>query len=112
AQDEALKTLETGIRRRLGIDKAPVRRESTEPLEIIPLKEIESSDFYAVRVKVVKLFEPRHKKMHQVGLLGDESGILRFVSWTGGETPTVEQGKSYEIQDVFASEYEDKISLN
>ncbi|HNJ81903.1 MAG TPA: hypothetical protein PLK38_10110, partial [Methanoregulaceae archaeon] len=67
---------------------------------------------YAVRAKVVKLFEPRSKKMHQTGLLGDESGVARFVTWSSRAPPTLEQGKTYLIDDLYASEYNDKINAD
>ncbi len=113
AEDEALATVESGIRRRLGLDQAPPPPPDTERMEPVAVVDLPPCVYSAARVKVVKLFEARHQKIHQTGLLGDASGVVRFVSWKGkSEPPTLEQGKCYEIQGIYPTLRDDKISAN
>lgn len=113
ADDEALATVESGIRRRLGLDQAPPPPPDTERTEPVAVVDLPPCVYSAARVRVVKLFEARHQKIHQTGLLGDASGVVRFVSWKGKtEPPTLEQGKNYEIQGIYPTLHEDKVSAN
>ena len=112
-EEDALKTLESGIRRRLGIDQAPPPPPRGETFTLAKITDLVDQGYYDLRVKVVKLFEPRHRKMHQTGILGDESGITRFVTWkNNGTEPTLVQGKCYTLAVVYASEYDGRISVN
>jgi len=113
AEEEALATVESGIRRRLGLDQAPPPPPDTERMEPVAVADLPPCAYSAARVKVVKLFEARHQKIHQTGLLGDASGVVRFVSWKGKtEPPTLEEKKCYELQGVYPKLYEDKISAD
>ena len=113
AEEEALATVESGIRRRLGLDQAPPPPPDNERMEPVAVADLPPCVYSAVRVKVVKLFEARHQKFHQTGLIGDASGVVRFVSWKGkSEPPTLEQGKTYEIQGVYPTLHDDKINVN
>lgn len=112
-EEEALAAIEGGIRRRLGLDQAPPPPPSTERMEPVAVVDLPPCAYSAARVKVVKLFEARHQKIYQTGLIGDASGVVRFVSWKGKtEPPTLEQGKNYEIQGIYPTLHEDKISAN
>jgi len=113
AEEDALATVESGIRRRLGLDQAPPPPPDNERMEPVAVADLAPGVYSAVKAKIVKLFEPRHAKMHQTGLLGDASGVVRFVSWQGNdEPPTLEEGKNYEIQGVYSTLYEDRINVN
>lgn len=113
AEEDALATVESGIRRRLGLDQAPPPPPDNERMEPVAVADLPPCAYSAVRAKIVKLFEARHQKIHQTGLIGDASGVVRFVSWKGkSEPPTLEQGKAYEIQGVYPTLYDDKINVN
>ncbi len=64
-----------------------------------------------VRAKVVDLWEPRSDSIAQVGLLGDESGRMKFVSFTTSELPELEEGKSYALGNVVTDEYQGNFSV-
>ncbi|KAB1197450.1 MULTISPECIES: replication factor A [Haloferax] len=64
-----------------------------------------------VRAKVVDLWEPRSDAIAQVGLLGDESGRMKFVSFTTSELPELEEGKSYALGNVVTDEYQGNFSV-
>jgi replication factor A1 len=65
-----------------------------------------------VTVKVVELWDPTHDSIDQVGLIGDESGQLKFTKWAKAELPTLEEGSVYELSNVITSEYEGRYSIN
>ncbi|WP_267641100.1 replication factor A [Haloarchaeobius amylolyticus] len=64
-----------------------------------------------VTAKVTQLWEPRSEAVAQVGLLGDESGTKKFVSFTTSELPELEEGKSYSLTNVITDEYEGNFSV-
>ncbi|MDD3406623.1 MAG: nucleotide-binding protein [Methanomicrobium sp.] len=65
-----------------------------------------------VRVKVIQDWEPRHERMFQSGIIGDESGTAKFVTWKDNNNARLEEGKVYNIYYAGVDEYQGKISLN
>jgi replication factor A1 len=65
-----------------------------------------------VRAKFVRNFDAGHERMLQAGLLGDETGTVRFVTWKGGSSEVLEEDKNYMIYYAEVSEYQGKISLD
>jgi replication factor A1 len=65
-----------------------------------------------VRAKVVQEWDITHERMLQSGLLGDESGTIKFVIWKeeGKEQLTV--GKVYNIFYALVDEFNGRLSLN
>ncbi len=61
--------------------------------------------------KVVDLWEPRSDSVSQVGLFGDESGTVKFVSWATSELPELEEGEIYRLRDVVTEEYDGSYSV-
>jgi replication factor A1 len=64
-----------------------------------------------VRAKVVDLWEPNSDAIAQVGLLGDESGQMKFVSFTTSDLPLLEEGSVYRLGSVVTDEYEGRFSV-
>jgi replication factor A1 len=71
----------------------------------------EDGKWVTLRGKVVQLWETKHESMSQVGLMGDESGTIRFTKWTKAGLPQVEEGKSYLFKNVITSEYQGQFSI-
>lgn len=65
-----------------------------------------------VRVKVIQDWEPRHERIFQTGILGDESGTAKFVTWKDINNTRLEEGKVYNIYYAGVDEYQGRISLN
>ncbi len=59
-----------------------------------------------VRATVVELWEPRADAVAQVGLLGDETGTIKFTKWSKSDLPSLEEGKSYALRNVVTDEYQ------
>lgn len=65
-----------------------------------------------LRAKCVQLWEVTFPSMNQVGLLGDETGRTKFVSWATAELPPIEEGKAYLFENIVTNEWQDKISVS
>ncbi len=64
-----------------------------------------------VTVKLVELWEPRSDSISQVGLLGDESGTIKFVAFETSDLPELEEGSVYRLENVVTDEYEGRFSV-
>ncbi|RBI64645.1 replication factor A [halophilic archaeon] len=64
-----------------------------------------------VTAKVVDLWEPRSDAVGQVGLLGDESGTIKFTKWAKSDLPELEEGKVYRLGNVVTDEYQGDYSV-
>ncbi len=71
----------------------------------------EAGKWVNLRGKVLQLWEPRTPSIAQTGLLGDESGTVKFVSWAKAGLPKVEQGKSYQFRNAVTDSYQGRVSI-
>ncbi len=72
----------------------------------------EDSKWVTLRAKVVQLWEANQESISQVGLLGDETGTIKFTKWAKASAlPTVEEGKSYIFKNVTTSEWQGQFSV-
>ncbi len=65
-----------------------------------------------VKAKVVQLWENTHESISQVGLVGDETGTIKFTKWERAELPDVEEGKSYLFKNIVVNEWNGKFQIN
>lgn len=78
----------------------------------VQLAEIDRAEEWVdVSVQVVDLWEPRSDTIAQVGLVGDESGTLKFTKWAKSDLPSLEEGKSYRLENVVTDEYQGNFSI-
>jgi replication factor A1 len=71
----------------------------------------EDEQWVDLRVTVADLWEPGHESIAQVGLLGDESGTMKFVAFDTSDLPELEEGQSYALSNVVTDEYEGNYSV-
>jgi replication factor A1 len=64
-----------------------------------------------VKVKVAQIWESRHESIAQTGIIGDDTGTIRFTTWAKSGAPAVEEGKSYLFKNVVVSEWQGIFSL-
>ncbi|WP_251344534.1 replication factor A [Haloplanus halophilus] len=78
----------------------------------LPLAECTTDGAWVtVRAKIVEHWDPREDSIHQVGLIGDESGRLKFVAWAKSNPPILKEGTTYTFKDVVVDEYDGNYSL-
>jgi len=66
-----------------------------------------------IHAKVTKIFDTKSEKVHQSGIIGDETGSLNFVIWASSKpTKKLEEGKIYKSLFAACNKFNDKISLH
>jgi ssDNA-binding replication factor A large subunit len=77
------------------------------------IKDINAEDrWISVRVRVIQLWEPNSPSIVQVGLVGDETGTIKFTSWSNAKLPILEDGKSYSIRNVVTKSWQGRFSIS
>ncbi|WP_123536848.1 replication factor A [Halosimplex salinum] len=64
-----------------------------------------------VTAKVTELWDATSDAVAQVGLLGDETGTIKFTKWSKSDLPDLEEGKVYHLRNVVTDEYEGRYSV-
>ncbi|EMA55676.1 replication factor A, partial [Halococcus thailandensis JCM 13552] len=70
-----------------------------------------AEEWVDITAKVVELWEPRSDAIAQVGLVGDETGRIKFTSWAKSDLPTIEEGSVYQLGNVVTDEYQGQFSV-
>jgi len=71
----------------------------------------ESNKWINLHAKVVQLWDSEHESIDQVGLVGDETGTIKFVKWAKSELPALLEGKSYSFENLTTDEFEERFSV-
>ncbi|WP_302082722.1 replication factor A [Salinibaculum rarum] len=78
-------------------------------------KEIQDIDtaeeWIDITAKVVELWDATSDAVAQVGLLGDETGTVKFTKWSKSDLPELEEGTVYSLRNVVTDEYEGRFSV-
>jgi replication factor A1 len=64
-----------------------------------------------LKAKVVQLWDKESESISQVGLVGDSSGVIKFIVWQKANLPLMEEGKVYNLKNVVTDEYQGKVSI-
>ena len=88
------------------------RMEKDAPLlpSITPIAELKPG-VGSVRAKVVQDWEVSHERMLQTGLLGDETGTIKFVIWKEEGKDQLDLNTVYNIFYATVDEYNGRLSL-
>ena len=90
-------------------DETALKVLTKAEIKIVDLNENYGS--VTVTGKVTHLFDQLHDSIAQAGLIGDETGVTRFVIWKDGKGKPLEFGKVYTLEDYRVNSYEGKLSL-
>lgn len=66
----------------------------------------------SVRAKVIQEWDASHERMLQSGLLGDETGTIKFVMWKEAGRDKLTVGSVYNIFYAMVDEFNGRLSLN
>ena len=77
---------------------------------IIPIHELRQGVF-SIRGKVIQEWESNHERLLQSGLLGDETGTVRFTIWKDDNMGRLEQDVVYKIFYTNVSIFNDQFSI-
>src|SRR6056297_2103299 len=107
--DEARRSVTNSYLDDAGMERDELGRGGSESVLVNEIDEDEQ--WVDLRVKLVDLWEPRSDSISQVGLLGDESGTIKFVAFETSALPELTEGQAYELSNVVTDEYEGSYSV-
>ena len=93
----------------LGEDVPSIEREPNEYLKIMEIDQ--PNRWIDLKAKVVQLWTSNSDAISQAGLVGDETGSIKFVKWAKSDLPELAEGKSYLFKNVITDEYQGRFSL-
>ncbi|EMA40596.1 replication factor A [Halococcus hamelinensis 100A6] len=106
--EEARRSVTSSYLDEAGMDRDELGGESEErTVETIDAPE----QWVDLTVKVLQLWEPRSESIAQVGLLGDETGTIKFTAWATSDLPELDEGGVYRLENVVTDEYEGRFSV-
>lgn len=78
------------------------------------IEDLKAGQWADIEAKVIQLWDNDHESISQVGIIGDDTSIVKFVSWNKSNLPLMEEGVEYRITNLPVSEYGDnlQVSLN
>ncbi|HOO52840.1 MAG TPA: replication protein A [Methanothrix sp.] len=81
-------------------------------VEEMKISEItEAARWIDLKAKVVQLWDPTSETISQTGLIGDDSGVIKFVKWAKSDLPDLVEGESYLFKNVVTDEFEGRFSV-
>ena len=107
--DEARRSVTNSYLDDAGMERDELGRGGSERVQVNDIDEDEQ--WVDLRVELVDLWEPRSDSIAQVGLLGDESGTIKFVAFETSDLPELAEGQAYELTNVVTDEYEGSYSV-
>jgi len=72
---------------------------------------MQENQWISLRVKVVQLWDALHESISQVGLIGDETGTIRFIKWKSDDLPDLIEGKSYFLKNLITRKWQDRYDV-
>jgi replication factor A1 len=80
--------------------------------ELVKIKDINKDGMWvSLKAKVVQLWENDKSSISQIGLLGDETGTIKFVAFTKSDLPLIEDGKSYHFSNLVTDSWQGRFSV-
>lgn len=91
------------------VDREDVSSEGNQQVDLEEIDEAEQ--WVDVTAKVADLWEPRSDSIAQVGLLGDETGTIKFTKWAKSDLEELTEGDVYRLGNVVTDEYQGQYSV-
>ncbi len=110
--NEAVRTVTTSLRKDHNLSFESFKPGNAGLVPIASIKE--DNKWVTLRGKVLQLWDPRSDSISQTGLIGDDSGVIRFTIFAKSQDKlaiTLEEDESYEFRNVVSSIWQDQISL-
>lgn len=100
-EEEARRTIINGLRKNYNIPKGELKSTLTK------ISDLEPNKWVSLKAKVIQLWEPNSPAIAQTGVIGDETGTVRFVVWAKANKKKLEEGKCYLFEKVVIDEFND-----
>jgi ssDNA-binding replication factor A large subunit len=73
----------------------------------------EPDTWLSIEGEIVELWNNDTDSINQVGLIADDTGVIKFTRWEDEQTDvTLKEGETYKLQSVVTGEYKDNIQAN
>jgi replication factor A1 len=80
--------------------------------EVKQIRDVDAAEEWIdITAKVVDLWDATSDAVAQVGLLGDETGTIKFTKWSKSDLPALEEGTVYSLRNVVTDEYQGRFSV-
>jgi len=83
--------------------------KAAKPVTVVEINE--PGQWVDLKVKVAQLWETNSDAISQSGLVGDETGTIKFVKWVKADLPDLEDGKSYLLKNLVTDEFQGRFSV-
>lgn len=70
-----------------------------------------SGKWVTVEVQMVDEWDANHESIGQTGLVGDETGTIKFTAWDDANQPELVEGESYRLENVVTDSYQGRMSI-
>ncbi len=108
-ESEAVKTIKNWLAKELDIPREKLLAEAP----LVKIADItKPGQWVSLKAKVVQLWDSTSPSVSQVGLIGDETGIIKFVIWAKSGKKEVEEGKSYLFRNVVTDSFQGRMQVN
>ena len=107
--DEAHRSIVSSYLDEADMDRDDLSGGSTEAATVADVDAPE--EWLDLTVKIVDLWEPGADSIAQVGLLGDETGTIKFTKWAKSDLPELEESAVYRLGSVVTDEYQGRFSV-
>jgi len=79
----------------------------------VSVAEIDTPDEWVdIGVKVVELWDATSEAVGQTGLVGDETGTVKFTSWEKSDVQKLQEGETYRLSNVVTDEFQGRMGVN
>ena len=105
--DEAKRSVANSLAKKYGVAKVVGVSETLERIADIDAPK----KWVNLKGKVVQIWKSESDVISQVGLIGDESGFVRFVKWKSADLPDLEEEKCYLLKNVVTDYWQGQYSI-
>jgi replication factor A1 len=107
--DEARRSVTNTYLDEAGMDRDELVGGGNEVRQIADIDAPE--EWIDITAKVVDLWDATSDAVAQVGLLGDETGTIKFTKWSKSDLQELDEGAVYELRNVVTDEYQGRFSV-
>jgi len=107
--EEARRSVTNHFAKETGVSRDELGSEGSEQASVGEIDTPE--EWMTLEVKVVELWEPSSDSIAQTGLVGDDTGTVKFTSWAKSDVPTLEEDATYRLENVVTDEFQGRMSI-
>ncbi len=109
-EGEAVRTVTNYLMKELDVPREQLVAAESPLTKIAEIKT--PGEWISLKARVVQLWDSSSPNVSQVGLIGDETGIIKFVVWSKANKPPIEEGKCYLFANVVTDSFGGRMQVN